>query len=33
MLSGSPMYKEVFIDLNASKFAKEFYNNNLLLDI
>lgn len=33
MLSGSPMYKEVFVDLAASKYAKLFYNNNLLLDI
>lgn len=33
MLSGSPMYREVFTDLNASRFAKEFYNHNLLLEL
>ena len=33
MLSGSPMYDEVFADLNASKYAKHFYDNNLLLNI
>lgn len=32
MLSGSSMYKEVFIDLNTSKYAKWFYDNNLLLE-
>lgn len=32
MLSGSGMYKEVFVDLNASKYAKWFYDNNLLLE-
>lgn len=33
MLSGASMYKEVFVDLNASKYAKWFYDNNLLLEI
>jgi uncharacterized membrane protein required for colicin V production len=32
MLSGSSMYKEVFVDLNASKYAKWFYDNNQLLE-
>lgn len=33
MLSGTPMYREVFVDLEASKYAKMFYDNNLVLDI
>lgn len=33
MLAGAPMYREVFRDLNTSKYAKWFYDNNLLLDV
>lgn len=32
MFSGSSMYKEVFVDLNSSKYAIWFYNHNLLLE-
>lgn len=32
MFSGSSIYKDVFVDLNASKYAKWFYDNNLLLE-
>lgn len=33
MLAGIPMYKEVFVDLEASKYAKQFYDHNLLLNV
>lgn len=33
LFSGATMYKEVFVDLNASKYAKIFYEHNLLLDL